>query len=61
MESVEREDNQVFIGMVLGFVVWAAAKGICFVLISWLVTQLIVVLLQFDLPCGSAGSNFLGL
>ena len=60
MESINREDNEVLVCVVLGFVVRAAAEGICFVLVSRFVSQLIVILLQFDLPSGGARSNFLG-
>ena len=40
MESIDGEDNEMLVGVVLGFIVGVAAEGIGFVLISWLVTQL---------------------
>ena len=45
MESIDGEDDEVFVGVVLGFIVGAAAEGIGFVLISWLVAQFIIILL----------------
>ena len=47
------------VGWVLSLIIWAPAECICFILISWLVVELIVVLLEFHLPGCGARTNFL--
>ena len=56
---VPRQDDKVIISMVGGDIVGATAEGISFVLVPRLVSEFVVILLELNLPCGSAGSNFL--
>jgi hypothetical protein len=37
-----------------------AAEGICFYGFSRLVVKFVVILLEFNLPCHTAGFNFIG-
>jgi hypothetical protein len=51
----------VFIGSISSVKVGATIESICSHSFSWFVVQFIIVLLEFDLPCGNAESNFMGL
>ncbi len=56
---VLKQDNKVVISRVFGCVVGVVAEGIGFVLVTWFMLKLIMVLLELDLPGGCVGSNFL--
>jgi len=59
-ETIKGEDNQVFIGRISSIEVRAATEGICFHGFSWFVVKFVIVLLEFNLPGGGTGSNFMG-
>jgi len=49
----------VVIDRVSGFIIGLSAEGICFILVTKLMLELIVVLLELNLPTGCTRSNFL--